>query len=185
MSTTEDRLAMIHAHLAALWPPDWRATFTTRSTQPFLVTSHPDPAQAKPHGKPPWLSSWSRVPSDLDTAARRTLDLSATHDLYYSVNLGAPACRASQRTRLKQCDIYVVPGLLGDFDGAWGNHKGEGHRLPETREALLAFLHRLPSPPTLIIDSGGGFHSYHLFAQLWTLATPEDRSAFVELATRF
>jgi len=184
MSTLEP-LAMIQAHLAALWPPDWRDAFTTRTTQPFFVTSHPDSRRAKPNEKPPWLSSWSRMPSDLETALHRTLDQSATYDEYYGVNLGHPDCRGSQRTRLKKRDIVVVPGLLGDFDGAWGVHKGAEHQLPETPDALVAFLQRLTTPPTLIVDTGGGVHTYHLFPEPWILQTPEDRTAFCALAERF
>src|SRR5262245_3580918 len=113
------RLTMMHAHLAALWPTAWRAAFTTRETQPFFVVSYPDPTHAKPNAKPPWLSSWHRMPHDIDMVVQRTLDRSATHDVYYSVNLGHPACTGSERTRLKHRDILVVPGLLGDFDGGW------------------------------------------------------------------
>ena len=183
--TFTDRLAMIQAHLEALWPPAWRAAFTTRVTQPFFVTSHPDPTRAKPNEKPPWVSSWYRVPSQLDTALQRTLERSATFDEYYSVNLGRPDCTGSQRTRLKKQDILMVPGLLGDFDGAWGAHKGDGHRLPESLQTLVTFLQTLPTPPTLMVDTGGGVHTYHLFPEPWLLETPEDRAAFEILATRF
>jgi hypothetical protein len=183
--TRTDSLAMMQAHLAALWPPAWRRTFTARNTQPFLVSSAPDPSRAQPGTKPPWLSAWSRLPADIDIILARTLDRSATLDLYYGVNLGHPTCKNSPTTRLKKADVWVVPGLLGDFDGAWGQHKGEDLHLPESLERLVAFCHRLPTPPSLIVDSGGGIHTYHLFPEPWTLSTPEDRQAFVTLATRF
>jgi hypothetical protein len=176
---------MMHTHLAALWPPAWRAAFTTRDTQPFLVVSHPDHTRAKPNAKLPWLSSWHRMPSQLDMAIQRTLELSPTGDVYYGVNLGRPTCTGSERTRLKHRDILVVPGLLCDIDGSWGLHKGEGLHLPESLERLRDFLHRLPSPPTLIVDTHGGVHSYHIFPEPWVLDSPEALAAFGALADRF
>ena len=150
-----------------------------------MLTSHPDPTQAKPGAKPPWVSSWSRLPSDLETVAQRTLAQSDVFDEYFSVNLGHPGCQGSPRTRLKKRDVFIVPGLLGDFDGAWGLHKGDDHVLPESLDALVAFLHRLPTPPTLIVNTGGGCHTYHLFPEPWVLTSAEDREAFDVLATRF
>jgi hypothetical protein len=105
--------------------------------------------------------------------------------MYYSVNSGRPTCTGSPKTRLKEADVWVVPGLLGDFDGAWGDHKGDDLRLPESLERLVAFCHQLPTPPSLIVDSGGGVHTYHLFPEPWTLDTPEARTAFTTLAARF
>jgi hypothetical protein len=185
MTATDDRLAMMQAHLEALWPPAWRRTFPTRETQPFLVSSAPDPTQAAAGTKPPWRSSWSRLPADVETIMHRTLELSATLDVYYSVNGGHPRCTPHPYTRLKDANVWVVPGLLGDFDGAWGQHKGEGLRLPESLERLVAFCHQLPTPPSLIVNSRGGIHTYHLLPEPWTLATPEDRLAFTTLAARF
>jgi hypothetical protein len=184
-ATDHVRLAMMQTHLAALWPPAWRESFTTRNSQPLLVVSYPDHLHATPHAKPPWLSSWHRMPQDVDTVVQRTLELSATRDVYYGVNLGHPACTISPSTRLKDADVWVVPGLLGDFDGAWGQHKGEDLHLPESLERLVAFCHQLPMPPSVLVDSGGGVHTYHLFPEPWTLATPEEREAFTTLAARF
>jgi hypothetical protein len=132
--TRTDRLAMMQDHLLALWPSAWRESFTTRDRQPLLVSSAPDPTQATAGAKPLWISSWSRLPADVDLIVQRTLELSATRDVYYGVNLGHPACTISPSTRLKDADVWVVPGLLGDFDGAWGQHKGEDLRLPESLE---------------------------------------------------
>jgi hypothetical protein len=184
-ATDHVRLAMMQAHLAALWPPAWREQFTSRASQPFLVSSAPDPTQAAAGTKSPWISAWSRLPADVELIMQRTLELSATRDVYYSVNGGHPACTPFPYARLKDAQVWVVPGLLGDFDGAWGQHKGEGLRLPESLERLVAFCHQLPTPPSLIVDSGGGIHTYTLFPEPWTLATPEDRLAFETLATRF
>jgi hypothetical protein len=179
------RLAMITAHLDALWPPAWRETGRARQQQYFLVRSHPDPRQRRPNGDPCWLSAWHRLPADLDTLAQRTIEESQRWNEYYSVNAGRADCQPKQGHRLRQTDIVVVPGLLGDWDGGWGEHKGEALHLPETVEELLAFLHGLPTPPSLIIDTGGGVHTYHLFAEPWVLTTPEDRAAFLDLAARF
>jgi hypothetical protein len=184
--TTADRLAMMQAHLLTLWPHEWRRAFGARETQPFLVASAPDPTRAAAGTKPPWISSWSRLPADVELIMQRTLELSATRDVYYGVGLGHPACKKPHpHTRLKDAQVWVVPGLLCDFDGAWGQHKGEGLCLPESLERLVAFCHHLPSPPSLMVDSGGGLHMYHLFPEPWTLATPEERLAFTTLAERF
>jgi hypothetical protein len=151
MSTldTTRRRAMIEEHLTALWPPAWREGLRACAEQPFLVLSYPDRHHAAPEQKPPWVSSWHRMPSQLEGAIVRTLEYSTTHEMYYGVNLGRADCHPAPTRRLKTTDIMIVPGLLGDFDGAWGEHKGEAHHLPETLDALVAFLHTLPTPPTL------------------------------------
>src|SRR5258707_96843 len=107
-----DRLAMIEDHLAALWPLSWRDASIPRQSQPFLVRSYPDPAQPRPNGKPSWLSSWHRMPSDVTSLAQRALAGSEACNEYYGVNLGRADCQPSMRSRLKNKDIVVVPGLL-------------------------------------------------------------------------
>ena len=169
------RLAMLTAHLDALWPVAWRDTARPRTQQYFLVRSHPEAARPRQDSKPPWRSNWHRLPSDLDHLAHAALRQSHEWDDYYGVNLGRATCHADPKKRLKTPDILVVPGLLGDWDGGWGVHKAAAH-LPDTPEALLAFLHTLPTPPTIIIDTGGGFHTYHLFPEPWVLATPAERA---------
>lgn len=184
MSTTEYQ-AMMTDHLDALWPTTWRATTFPHTAQPFLVLSHPDPSRPRPDGQPSWISSWHRMPSHLGAAIQRTLQQSTRFNEYYGVNLGCADCKPDPYHRLKSKDIVIIPGFLGDFDGAWGDHRNAEGGLPETFDALLYFLHTLPSPPTRIVDTGGGVHTYHLFHEPWILATPEDRTAFLDVAIRF
>src|SRR6267142_2159061 len=102
--TPADRLAMLRAHLDALWPPAWRDATLLRRDQPFLVRSYPDPAQPRPNGDPTWRSSWHRMPSDLTTLTQRALAGSETYNEYYGVNLGQADCKPSTHRRLKKTE---------------------------------------------------------------------------------
>jgi hypothetical protein len=111
-----------------------------------------------------YLQHWTGVP-----AVRAT---HADHDLYVGCAAVAKSLGASVRGKAK--DAAAIPGLWLDVDVG---KKGA----PETREAALAVCSLL-LPPTLVIDSGHGYHAWWLFDAPWIFADADEREQAAAMA---
>ena len=60
-------------------------------------------------------------------------------------------------------EISGVSFIHGEYDIKGAAHKEEN--LPETLEELLSFLHGLECPPSIIVHSGNGLHTYWLLQE--------------------
>lgn len=69
-------------------------------------------------------------------------------------------------------EISGVSFIHGEYDIKGPAHKEEN--LPETLEELLSFLHGLECPPSIIVHSGNGLHTYWLL-QEYTVVGDENR----------
>jgi len=65
--------------------------------------------------------------------------------------------------------VMSAPGLWTDIDVG----DGKGH--PDKRAALDA-LEAFKFPPSMIVDSGGGYHAYWLFRQPFIISGPDDKA---------
>lgn len=95
----------------------------------------------------------------------------AETNAYFGVGLQggkqeSPAARGAGDT------VIAIPGTFADVD--YGD-KGNGKQYPATVEEVLSLLNRMPFPPSLIADTGGGTHAYWLMAELWAFDFPGDR----------
>lgn len=79
-----------------------------------------------------------------------------------------------QNSRGEKKDVGWVVTLYADYDIKGPAHKET--RLPESREALLAFLNILPFPVSLAVDSGNGLHAYWLLKSPYRTDTEEARN---------
>ncbi len=57
----------------------------------------------------------------------------------------------------------MMTAIWADLDVAGPGHASD--RLPPDRDAALGLLDAVPKPPSIIVDSGGGFHVYWLLRQ--------------------
>lgn len=85
--------------------------------------------------------------------------------------------------RCKAEDIAAIPGLWLDLDFADDGAHQKGN-LPPTPKAALGLLEALEQRPTVVVNSGHGFHAWWLFKEPWTLETPQERQEAAALARR-
>ena len=94
----------------------------------------------------------------LDQLPLRTMELSETENVYFGLHIMDSAPRPGGRASAEE-----IPGVafLHREYGVRG-HAHQETRLPETREDMLEFPHALEQPPSIIVSSGNGVHTYRL-----------------------
>ncbi len=173
----------------------------------FLKTLYPVPfPELAAGGRTPQLAIWSRSPRDrssrtdwcpdIETAAALALKQAVTMDVYFGVALQdrdlavALARRRKKRgptipaaaVRGSAKSALVLPGLWIDVDVRGDHHKSTA--LPPDAETALGLLSAVPHPPAIVIASGGGFHAYWPFDELWILDSEAERSEAASLSRR-
>ena len=86
------------------------------------------------------------------------------------------------KKRGKASEISALPGLWMDFDSSDGKHKESN--IP-SKDNLNNFIFSLQWKPSLIVNSGGGFHVYWLFDQAYTITSKSDRASISDISNRF
>lgn len=81
------------------------------------------------------------------------------HDTYFGV------CPRN-RKRGNKAAVSYVPCLWADIDAAGRDY--------ENKSDALAAIRSFQFPPSMIIDSGGGYHVYWLFRETWAIEEPLD-----------
>jgi putative DNA primase/helicase len=79
-------------------------------------------------------------------------------------------------------EVSALPGFWMDFDSSDGNHNEKN--IPNRGE-LQTFMFSLPWKPSLILNSGGGFHVYWLFDQSYIITSETDRMRISALSINF
>ena len=101
--------------------------------------------------------------SSIDTMVEAVAQLNAKHcDVWFSN--ATYATRPTHRKRGSARDVISIAGLWADIDCSVGDHRSK-HSLPPTLDDGHALI-RAPRP-TIVIETGGGLHSYWLFDQPW------------------
>jgi CHC2 zinc finger len=150
----------------------------------YLVLSWPSATRTHKDGSVALDSSWHNLSTTslariAQAAATRALEQS----LYYGVALQHPSREPSPFQRSRNDSAYILPGLYFDIDLASGAHAASA--LPATEAEALAFLHALPSKPSLILHTGGGLHAYWLFESPHALTAAADRDAMTQVLKQF
>ena len=108
----------------------------------------------------------------MDQMLEKAMELNRSKDVYFGLHLldepPLPGGRASAS------DIRGISFIHGEYDIKGPAHKEE--HLPETLEELLTFLHGLECPPSIIVHSGNGLHTYWLL-QEYTAVNDENRES--------
>ncbi|WP_051318316.1 MULTISPECIES: DNA primase family protein [Cohnella] len=102
------------------------------------------------------------------------------HDVYYGVGLQRE--NKSGTARGKSSDVSFLPGVWMDIDCSEGSHAKKG--LPSFREAE-DFINSFPLQPSLVVNSGGGYHIYWLLEQGIEITTPKENKQVSELVRNF
>ena len=156
----------------------------------FFETLYPDPelpgrlilwTKSRRGGK--IQTTWTH---QLDQAARLAHRYRHSRDVYFGVALQdrerALAIARRRRPRAREGTVRgseasatVLPAVFADLDVAGPEHKSGD--LPPDRKSALGLLDAIPKKPSVVVDSGAGFHVYWLLREPWVLATEEDRVA--------
>ena len=108
--------------------------------------------------------------TDLDEAARHVAGLPKGVDAYFGIGLQEKDLGSKKRGGANT--VASIPGFFADVDVG---EKDAGRLYPPTKEAALELIAKLPAKPTLIVDSGSGFHCYWLFKEPWVFDTDAER----------
>ena len=101
--------------------------------------------------------------------------LSAAENVYWGLHLTDTAPAAG--TRANAATISCISFIHGEFDVKGTAHKEQA--LPETLEDVLSFLHGLESPPSIIVQSGNGVHTYWLLEEPIVVTNENRESAWI------
>ena len=112
--------------------------------------------------------------TSLEEAAEVGTKLGHSEDCYVGMGLRlrsfAALAGAKERGSARECK--ALGGLWADVDYQDGIRTKRGVFL-SAREAL-GWLDGLPLRPTMVVDSGGGYHAYWCFKELWAFETPQE-----------
>ena len=103
-------------------------------------------------------------------------------EVYCGVGLRDPRITPHGTMRGTSDQVFALPALWVEMDHNEGVHASP--YLPSPL-VLQRFIDTLPFSFSLLISSGGGFHGYLLFKELWILDTPEERAKAHTLLKRF
>lgn len=125
-------------------------------------------------------SSWFLV-TDRRKAAQFLREKAEHCNTYMGVGLRHPRCQPGESNRGASEDVFAIAGIWVEFDHNNGVHTAMN--LPSPVE-LMAFIDQLPCRFSFMLDSGGGFHAYLLFKELWILDTPDEQKRAALLVKR-
>jgi len=97
----------------------------------------------------------------LEEAADAVAEYSGKVNVYFGICTSNRIKENNQRT--KRPDAHMMPAFVLDVDYQAPHHLKPG--LPESRAAALAIITNAPLEPTMIVESGGGFHAYWKFKE--------------------
>jgi hypothetical protein len=104
-------------------------------------------------------------------------------DLYFGVGLHSRLPETPETNRGGAASVAALSCLWFDLDVACGNHINTD--LP-TRAEATAFTDKLPfGLPSMVVDTGGGYHLYWLFREMWLLESPAEKQEASNLSYRF
>ncbi|ALS25355.1 hypothetical protein [Paenibacillus naphthalenovorans] len=127
--------------------------------------------------------------SQFDAMLRLNESLNGKANIYFSTTLqdAEAALKKNPRSRGTSETAVYLSFLHVDIDvDAPGFHKSAGKRLFPHNEAALLFIENgIPLTPSIIVNTGGGWHVYWLLDQPMILQTEADRKRAGTLLARF
>lgn len=120
---------------------------------------------------------------DLQAVVTRYLDNAdseSMEDLYFGV--GIQRNKPINGGRGVATDITAIPAVWFDLDCLVS---GSSRQNLPTRPQALEFLDSLPWKPSIIINSGGGYHAYWLFKEPWIFDSDAEWTAAAQLSADF
>jgi len=136
-----------------------------------------------------WFTIWTKThgifpfhTTDVAGMAHKIGELQQITDVY--VGMALQKTRPEPGKRGTGANSSAIFGVWIEIDCREGVHKEKAENLP-TKEQALGILKGLPVAPTVILDSGGGFHAHWWFDAPLVFSTEEERQRGQELVRRF
>lgn len=126
-------------------------------------------------------SQWFRIKEGKQLTAF-VVQHASTVSTYVGLGLRDPDLPGHDGSRGTSAHVISINALWMEYDHSGGQHAARN--LPPA-DALLPWLTRRPQRFSLLVDSGGGIHSYLLFKEPWLLETPDERHRAARLLQRF
>lgn len=102
----------------------------------------------------------------MDRMLEKAMRLTQTKDVYFGLHLMDELPPPGKRSSVEK--ISCMSFIHEEYDVKGPAHKEQN--LPETLEELLSFLHGLECPPSIVVHSGNGVHTYWLLQEYITVA---------------
>jgi|GEM_PF-862927 len=96
---------------------------------------------------------------------KKVFELRDLTNVYFEVCISPVKGRGNSISKTAMCGVWF------DMDVAGPGHASKDY--PQSQKEALAFA--LELKPTLVIDTGGGYHIYHLFWEPWIFGDETDR----------
>lgn len=136
-----------------------------------------------------WFVLWTKAhgifpfhTSDVTGLARKIGVLQEVTDVY--VGMALQKTKPEPGKRGTGANATAICGVWIEIDCREGIHKEKKENLP-TKGDALRILKSLPVVPTVILDSGGGFHAHWWLDRPWVFHTENERQSGQELVRRF
>lgn len=126
-------------------------------------------------------SYWFTENSLDDYFAAATTGQIGDRDVYVGVALAAKAGPSTERVTSSSASGLI--GLWADIDYLDPLHAKPN--LPKDADHALRIMEEFPLQPTLVVQSGHGFHCWWLFQEPWIFQDDEERQAGAMLARRW
>lgn len=94
-------------------------------------------------------------------------------DVYFGLGLSDKEIKTTNK-RFKADEISAITALWMDIDYGL---KDSGKKYAETPEETMSLIKQIFLQPSLIVDSGGGFHAYWILKEPWVFEDKNERSA--------
>jgi hypothetical protein len=122
---------------------------------------------------------------ELGLAAKMAESMANSMDVYFSIGLQGERPPAHERG--VEAGVVAIPGFWFDFDLWTPERKKEALRsqYPPDREALLKFMTDCLHDPTILIDTGGGFHAFWILDKPLLISSEEDLKEVKALSKRW
>ena len=145
--------------------------------------------QAGDHPPDGWFVVWTKAhgifgfhTTDIAGMAHKVGELQQQTDVY--VGMALQRTKPEPGKRGTGANTAAIFGVWIEIDCQGGVHKEKTENLP-TKEQALGILKGLPVTPTVILDSGGGYHAHWWFDAPLVFSTEEERQQGQDLVRRF
>ena len=122
---------------------------------------------------------------ELGLASKMAESMANRMDVYFSIGLQGERPPADERG--VETGVVAIPGFWFDFDLWTPERKKKELRsqYPQDRESLLKFMNGCLHDPTIMIDTGGGFHAFWILDKPLLISSEEDLKEVKALSKRW